>query len=327
MIKQCDVCNTPFDAKRKSAKYCSDDCRNNRTGEYNGVKIKRVDDELIESIYKDLGLGEVMTDEAREVSWVKSGINELDALVDMNNTSAYPGGGFPRNRITELYGRKGVGKTTIMANVLPKMGGRILYFDAENALVTKPQENVRVISENILEIIEPIVSRALKAKMYDVIVVDSIAAMSCQTELDGDVAAANIGVKPRLMHAWMRRVIHDLRDSGTALVFINQERISVGIYATKYTPGGTCVDYAASLRIEMSSLSKDKIIQNKKQVGHWVNLKLEKNRFGPTNATSRFKALYDTPINPSDKDDVLDQSQLDDIEKKRRIENNITPEF
>lgn len=330
----CDVCRQEFQSRRQDAKYCSAKCRKiasrgEKLEEVHNTMVdeptfKRHNDEIMNKILKEMHLPPLMSDEERKVRWISSGVDEIDELIESNNTTGWKGGGFPTKRVIEVYGRRGIGKTTLMAKMLPKMGGKVLYIDAENALFGEGSipENVTVICEPTLEIVEGIVSRALDSNYYDVIVVDSVAALVCQTEVDGDSGQAHIGLKARLMHQWMRRVTPHLRDSDTALVFINQERISIGMFATKYTPGGTALDYAASIRVELISNSKDKIIKDKQQIGHWINVKLEKNRFGPTGAMSKFKAIYDNPIVPNDDKlpgDIMVQEEIDEIEHQRRV--------
>ena len=352
-------CGSQFAPKRKTAKYCSDKCKKKASRDNSpsttttttttttptpsatlmtasAPTINKVKDTVIDNILKDMGLSPLPTEEERKVRWIPSGIPELDDLIRTSNTSGWDGGGFPTKRITEMYGRKGIGKTTIMSKALPKLAGRVLYIDAENALFGEGSvpNNVTVIPEPTLEIVEGIVSRALDSDAYDVIVIDSVASLVCQTEVDGDSGQAHIGLKARLMHQWMRRITPHLKDSDTAVVFINQERISIGMFATKYTPGGTGLDFASSLRIELTSNSKDKIVKGGVQTGHWVNVKLEKNRFGPLYTSTKFKAIYDTPIMISDvpSDEKVDvaqytQEELDEKEIETRVATGASPDF
>lgn len=248
---------------------------------------------IINEILKRRGL-DLISAEEDPIEFVSFGVSELDILVEENNNSGYPGGGLPRNRITEIYGRKGVGKTTLMSFIIPRFVGKVLYIDVENAISRVLPDNVVVVRTFILEHIQGIVNDALESGGFDIIVVDSIAAATTQQEIDADEGMAQMGMKAKVMSQWMRTINKYLKDSGTAVVMINQERDTLNPFGIKsFTPGGKALPYAATLRIELSSWAKDRILKDGKQVGHKVHAKLEKNRLGAERAETIFKLMYD----------------------------------
>lgn len=245
---------------------------------------------IINDILKHRGL-EPIPEQEEQIEFISFGVPELDKLIADNNSLNV--GGLPKNRIVELYGRKGIGKTTLMSYILPRVVGKILYIDAENAISRVLPDNVLVVRAFILEHIQGIVNDALESKAFDVIVVDSIAATTTQQEIDADEGMAQMGFKAKVMSQWMRTINKYLLNSGTAVVMINQERDTLNPFGIKsFTPGGKALPYAATLRIELSSFSKDKIIKDKILIGHKIHAKLEKNRLGPTGAEAVFDLIY-----------------------------------
>jgi recombination protein RecA len=284
------ICGTEFSPKRSTAKYCSNKCK---------VKDFR-DKDLLDPDTKDIkevvsrarntmdkmnkalaarGLPlMVMGSDIPPVEFISSGIGEVDEITK----------GFPRKKITEIYGLKGVGKTYLMSHIvssLPEL--KICYIDAEGGLPTPP-DNVEVNNEHQLEAVADIVEEALKNDIYDLIVVDSIASLIPRAEIEGDSGDVHMGLKARLMSQWMRRISTYLFKSNTAVVFINQQRESMNPYGpNKFTPGGYAVPYAASLRLELKSNKVDKF-----EGGHWVNVEVEKSRVCKPYQKARFKLIY-----------------------------------
>lgn len=231
----------------------------------------------------------VKLSELDDVEFLTSGIKEIDTLI----------GGFPRSRLTELYGKNGVGKTTLMCMCLAAMSEKetVLFIDAENALNKDRVANlggkldkIDVSVEYQLEAVADLVLESLGR--YDIIIVDSIAGLVPKTESEGETGAANIGVKARLIHQWMRKMIGRLGKSKTALVFVNQLRESPDIYTPPFTTGGLAIPYAASLRLQLSSNKSDRIVKDKAFIGHWVNVEVTKSKVSPPHARTKFKIKY-----------------------------------
>lgn len=229
-----------------------------------------------------------------EIGYVTTGFKELDEIVK-----------FPRKRITEVYGLQSVGKTSLMLKSLGGLiaeGNKVLYIDVENSFNKYRSEALGIdlekldiattfVVEEIMDIIMENVGK------YDAIVVDSVAAMIPRAELEGKAGDANMGLKARLMGQLMRMVSDPLHKSNCALVFINQLRENLAMFTAKYsTPGGMALKFSASLRIELKTYSKDKIIKNSEQIGHWVNATITKSKVGKPNQVARFKLLYEEEV-------------------------------
>lgn len=225
-------------------------------------------------------------DKLAPVTFITSGVPEIDELI----------GGFPRGRITEIYGAKSVGKSSLMFLCLSALVGKakVLYVDVENAINIERLRHLEAVSadfdastEYVLEKVADLTTEAVEANKYDVIIIDSVAALVTETELAGDMGAANIGVKARLMGQWMRRVVGPLGDSKTAMVFINQWRESPQPFAPRFRPGGKALPYASSLGMELKSAKKDR--DTKGQVVHVI---VEKNKLGQPYIETQFKLFY-----------------------------------
>lgn len=221
---------------------------------------------------------------------VTSGVPEIDALT----------GGLPRSRITEIYGNPGVGKTTLMMKCIAAMSqqGKVLFIDAENALNvnwmrSRPvnQKNVTVSTSYVLEEVEDLVMVSLN--QYDVIIVDSVAGLTPRTEHVGEAGQANIGIKAKLVHQWMRRMVGLLGETKTAMVFVNQLRQGMDIYHPEYTTGGTGLTFAASLRIKLSNNKSDRIqAKDGAYTGHWVHFEITKSKISAPFQKDKFKLMY-----------------------------------
>lgn len=273
-MNKCIVCGSEFKSKRLDAKTCSAKCRVTLSR-----KSERGSVTDINKLLKAKGLqGVIKGSELPPISFVTSGIKELDELT----------GGFPRKRITEIFGLKGVGKTTLMTgiiNAVPDL--KVFYVDAENAL-TKVPDNIEVFNEFGLERVSEAVEVVLQTNDYDLIVIDSVAALLPWAEMEGDAGDAHMGLKARLMGQWMRRINYWLSKTDTAVVFINQQRETMNPYgAVRFTPGGFALGYASSLRIELKSNKADK-----KEKYQLVNAIIEKSRFSKPYESIQFKLYY-----------------------------------
>lgn len=290
-MKICEHCGEEFKSKSARSKFCSVNCRvasNRQSPITNAVKIASPEEiisatrEAMDSLNKKLearGLPlMVMGSDMPPLKFISSGIKEIDLMTK----------GFPRKRITEIFGLKGVGKTTLMSKVISELPElKICYIDAEGGLPTPP-DNVTVNNEHILERVHDIVESALEDNKYDLIVVDSVASLVPRAEVEGEEGDAHMGLKARLMSQWMRKINYYLPKSNTAVVFINQQRESMNTYGpSKFTPGGFGVPYAASLRLELKSNKADRF-----EGGHWVNVEVEKSRICKPYQKTKFKLLY-----------------------------------
>lgn len=226
-----------------------------------------------------------------EMEFITSGVESLDNICI----------GFPRGRITEIYGKKSVGKTTLVMMMLAAISKdhKVLFIDAENALnparmaeLGADLKNIQYSTEYVLDDVGELIL-ANMAK-YDCIILDSIAGTIGRTEETSAVGEYNVGTKGRVMNSlFSRRIPGPLAKTKCALILINQLRDSFSMYGDKtYTPGGKAIEYAASLRIELNTLAADRIMDGKEQKGHWVTAKITKSKVSVPYKITRYKVMY-----------------------------------
>ena len=204
---------------------------------------------------------------------------------------ALGGKGIPRGRIVEIYGPESSGKTTITLQIVAeaqKRGGLAAFIDAEHALDPVWAERIGVDVKNLyvsqpdsgeqaLDIAETLV----RSNAFDIIAIDSVAALVPRAELEGDMGDAQMGSQARLMSQAMRKLTAAVSRAKTSLVFINQIRMKIGIVFgnPETTSGGNALKFAASQRIEVRKGKP--ITVNEEMVGHEVNVKVVKNKMAP----------------------------------------------
>lgn len=237
----------------------------------------------------------VMASDLPKLEFVPSGLGELDELT----------GGFPRARITELYGLQGVGKTALSQMAIAaatRAGCKTLFIDCENAfnpvrakeLGVDPTK-LAIVSKSMLEEVHDIIIGELAN--FDLIVIDSVAAMVPRAEIEGEAGDANVGLKARLMGQLVRKANVELSKSKCALVFVNQLRESMEMFAPKYsTTGGNALRFFSSLRIELITTAKDRIEKTKNgqkvRIGHRVTARIIKSRMCKPYESVSFEIIY-----------------------------------
>lgn len=252
--------------------------------------------EAIKKIEKEFGKGSIMKlgDKANvDVDAISSGSLAIDYALGV--------GGFPRGRIIEIFGPESSGKTTIALQAIAacqKEGGRAAFIDAENAIDPKYAKVLGVdidelflsqpdSGEQALEITELLI----RSGAIDLIVIDSVAALVPQSELEGEMGKESMGLQARLMSKAMRKLSGAMNKSNTTAIFINQLREKVGAYGNpEVTPGGRALKFFSSIRIDVRK--GEAIKNNNEQIGNKVNIKVVKNKVAPPFKTAFIEMIF-----------------------------------
>lgn len=223
-------------------------------------------------------------------SFISSGIAELDNLI---------GGGFPIGRITELWGKEGVGKTYLVTQLMAHISKnkKILFCDTEFALnkarvveMGADPKNIDYYANSNLEEVCSLMTESVGK--YDVIILDSLAFLTPQTVADQDMGERSIGLFALLLKQWVLKFRPRLGTSKTAFIAINQYRPAIGLYVTEESPGGKAWHHATDVRIRLTTNSTDKIKEGKVQIGHWVHLIVKKSKVSTPHMETKIKLLY-----------------------------------
>ena len=276
-------------------------------------------DTAIFQIQKQFGKGSIMrlgTDEREAIPVIPTGALSVDIASGV--------GGVPRGRITEIYGPESSGKTTLALHVIAeaqKRGGVAAFIDAEHALDVGYAERLGVnvddllvsqpdYGEQALEIAEILI----RSGAVDVIVVDSVAALVPKAEIDGNIGDAHVGLQARLMSQTMRKLTGVLKRTNTALIFINQIRMKIGVMFgnPETTTGGNALKFYSSLRIDIRKLAAIKDGQD--VVGTRTRAKIVKNKVAPPFKEAEFDIIYGEGI--SKIGDMLDLAVVQNIVDK-----------
>ena len=279
-------------------------------------------EEAMNQIKERFGEGAIMLlKEAKmmNVESISTGCLSLDLALGI--------GGVPKGRIIEIYGPESSGKTTLAQHIIAesqRTGGITAFIDAEHALDPDYAKKIGIniddliisqpdTGEQALEIVENLV----RSNAIDVIVIDSVAALTPKAEIEGNMGDVHMGLQARLMSQALRKLAAVVAKSQTTVVFINQTRQKIGVYFgdPTTTPGGTALKFYSSVRIEVRRAAKIK--QGENIIGNRVKAKIVKNKVAPPFKTCEFDIMYNEGI--SIVGDLLDLGVETGIIKKNGI--------
>ena len=254
-------------------------------------------DQVMLDIEKQFGKGAVMKlgeQEHQKIDTISSGSISLDAALGI--------GGYPKGRIIEIYGPESSGKTTFALHAIAeaqKKGGRAAFIDAEHALdpiyASKIGVNINELllsqpdnGEQALEICEALV----RSGAISVIVIDSVAALVPQAEIEGEMGDSHVGLQARLMSQALRKLSGIINKTNTVCIFINQLREKVGIMFgnPEVTPGGRALKFYSSVRLEIRRGEQIKLGTD--IIGNKANIKVVKNKMAPPFKTCTVDIMY-----------------------------------
>lgn len=235
-------------------------------------------------------------------------------------------GGLPRGRIVECYGHESSGKTTLALHVVAnaqRSGGTAAFIDAEHALDPAYASRIGVDLGELL-VSQPssgeealtICEQLVKSGAVDVVVVDSVAALTPQAEIDGDIGDSHVGLQARLMSQAMRKLTSTLAQTGTLCIFTNQVREKIGVMFgnPETTPGGKALKFYASVRLQVQRIGAIKTSTGQ-VVGNRTRVKVVKNKVAAPFAEAEFDILYACGI--SREGSVLDAAVARGVVEKR----------
>jgi len=276
-------------------------------------------DTAIFQIQKQFGKGSIMrlgTDEREAVAVISTGTLSIDIATGV--------GGVARGRITEIYGPESSGKTTLALHIIAeaqRAGGSAAFIDAEHALDISYAERIGVKVDDLL-VSQPdfgeqaldIAEILIRSGAVDVIVVDSVAALVPKAEIDGNAGDSHVGLQARLMSQAMRKLTGVLKRTNTAIIFINQIRMKIGVMfgSPETTTGGNALKFYSSLRLDIRR--KEAIKDGQEVIGNRTKVKVVKNKMAPPFKEAEFDIIYGEGV--SKVGDLLDLAVAQDIVEK-----------
>ncbi len=251
----------------------------------------------LQQITKQFGEGSIMTlaeDKVKKMDVIPTGAISLDIALGV--------GGVPKGRIVEIFGPESSGKTSLALHIVAeaqKAGGVAAFIDAEHAFDSVYAQKIGVKTEDLLvsqpdygeqalEILETLV----RSGGVDIVVIDSVAALTPKAEIDGEMGDSHMGLQARLMSQALRKVTGIAGKTNTTVIFINQLRMKIGIMFgnPETTTGGNALKFYSSVRMDIRS--KEKITKGETVIGHTVRVKVVKNKVAPPFKEATFDMIH-----------------------------------